>query len=255
MRPKRAEPAVPAVARGAQERREPAGPRGRAEPGIMGLPAPAGLRRAAGRAVLPERAEPAVLPERLEPAVSPEAVARALSPEAVARTVSPEAVARTVSPEAVARTVSPEAVARTVSPGSGGAAGAGTGGTVNPGDSVLMHHKNLSRDGVYVQPPLTKAAAAGLHTGPDVPSAVLGPVLRAAAVRRRRRARPDLVIVATEANNVYALDAASGAQVWMTNLGVAGAAGQACRAGTSIPSASPARRSSTSRRARSSSTR
>jgi len=46
--------------------------------------------------------------------------------------------------------------------GSGGTTG-GTGGAVAVGDSVLMHHKNLNRDGLYVQPALTKAAAAGLH--------------------------------------------------------------------------------------------
>src|SRR5437868_3931277 len=49
--------------------------------------------------------------------------------------------------------------------GTAGAAGAaGAGGTtvvVTPGDSVLMHHNHLNRDGVYVQPLLTKTAAAG----------------------------------------------------------------------------------------------
>jgi len=34
----------------------------------------------------------------------------------------------------------------------------------------------------------------------------------------------DLVIVATEANNVYALDAASGSPVWIRNLGVSASA-------------------------------
>src|SRR5437870_3502154 len=46
--------------------------------------------------------------------------------------------------------------------GSGGGA-SGSGGGVAAGDSVLMNHKNLNRDGLYVQPALTKAAAAGLH--------------------------------------------------------------------------------------------
>src|SRR5579863_2382147 len=51
--------------------------------------------------------------------------------------------------------------------GAGGAAGGGGqgvgGGPTTPGDSVLMYHDHLNRDGVYVQPSLTKVAAAGLH--------------------------------------------------------------------------------------------
>src|SRR5579863_4294668 len=47
--------------------------------------------------------------------------------------------------------------------GGSGATGAGGGGPGEsmltlPGESVLMHHKNPSRDGVYVEPTLTKAA-------------------------------------------------------------------------------------------------
>jgi outer membrane protein assembly factor BamB len=122
--------------------------------------------------------------------------------------------------------------------GSGGSAGsvgaggsAATGGstaTVPSGESVLMHHKNLSRDGVYVQPKLTKAAitasfnkdpnfSAVLATGeaiyaqPLFVDGAFGPVAGTPG--------PDLVIVATEQNNVYALNAATGAQVWKTNLG------------------------------------
>src|SRR5689334_22934417 len=37
------------------------------------------------------------------------------------------------------------------------------GGPVNAGQSVVEHHRRASRDGVYVQPGLTKAAAAGLR--------------------------------------------------------------------------------------------
>ncbi len=90
------------------------------------------------------------------------------------------------------------------------------------GDSVLTHHKNLSRDGVYVQPTLTKAALATLHkdptftvTLPDANDAVYAQPLFVDG----QGAGKDLVIVATEANNVYALDAASGAQVWNAALG------------------------------------
>jgi len=122
--------------------------------------------------------------------------------------------------------------------GSGGVAGSGSGGSgaggsspVVPGESVLMHHKNLNRDGVDVQPAFTKAAitasfnkdpgfTAVLGTGEAVyaqPLFVDGSAGQAAGTTDA--GGRDLVIVATEQNNVYALDALSGAQVWKTNLG------------------------------------
>ena len=105
--------------------------------------------------------------------------------------------------------------------GRGGATGAGVGGAgPSADDSVLMHHKNLNRDGLYVQPALTKAAAAGLHKDSSfATSAVQGQVYAQPLFLDGGGSFPDLVIVATEGNNVYAFNAASGAQVWMRNLG------------------------------------
>ena len=64
--------------------------------------------------------------------------------------------------------------------GTAGAHGtAGAGGTtvvVTPGDSVLMHHNHLNRDGVYVQPSLTKAAAAGLQQDTTFAASFVGDV-------------------------------------------------------------------------------
>jgi outer membrane protein assembly factor BamB len=119
--------------------------------------------------------------------------------------------------------------------GAGGAAGSGasigTGGAapiVPSGESVLMHHKNLNRDGVYVQPAMTKAAiTTSFNKDPNF-NAVLGtgeaiyaqPLFVDGAFGPDGGTQgSDLVIVATEQNNVYALNAASGAQVWKTNLG------------------------------------
>ena len=91
-----------------------------------------------------------------------------------------------------------------------------------------MHHKNLSRDGVYVQPKLTKAAiAASFDKDPNFSvTLAVGETIFAQPLFVDGAFGPDggtqgqdLLIVATELNNLYALDAASGAQVWKTNLG------------------------------------
>jgi hypothetical protein len=113
------------------------------------------------------------------------------------------------------------------SSGTGGAASSGassgTGGAMT-GDSVLTHHKNPSRDGLYIQPTFTKAAIGTLHQDPSF-SATL-PMVQGQV--QQIYAQPlfvdgmggqDLVVVATEQNNVYALDGATGAPVWTASLG------------------------------------
>jgi hypothetical protein len=114
--------------------------------------------------------------------------------------------------------------------GSGGSGGGSSGGSsggsvdagVDVGDSVLMHHRNLDRDGLYVQPTFTKTAIAGLaqDTGfsaslPDPNDAVYAQPLFYDA----QGSGTDLVIVATEGNNIYALNATTGATVWVKKLG------------------------------------
>jgi PQQ-like domain len=89
--------------------------------------------------------------------------------------------------------------------------------------SVLQHHNDLARDGVYRDPALTKAAVmgtadsgvGGLQIDPSFAVAsVIGQVYAQPLYLAGSGSTPDLVIVATEANNVYAFDAATGAQVW-----------------------------------------
>lgn len=111
--------------------------------------------------------------------------------------------------------------------GAGGVGGNGTGGTagtgtIDSGESVLRHHKNLSRDGLYVQPTLTKAAVtatfnkdAGFNAALDAKEAIYAQPLFVDGGAGGQ----DLVIVATAQNNVYAFDGVSGTKVWKTNLG------------------------------------
>ena len=112
--------------------------------------------------------------------------------------------------------------------GSGGAPGTDGGGPgpgssllTLPGESVLMHHKNPSRDGMYVEPTLTKSAIGGLKqdTNFDPVLTNAGEIYAQPLFVDGGAGGTDLVIVATESNNVYALDAVTGAQAWMVNLG------------------------------------
>ena len=106
----------------------------------------------------------------------------------------------------------------------GGPLGLLDAGYVPPGESVLMHHKNPTRDGVYVEPSLSKTAVQNTF---DVDSGFKGTLddpndqlyAQPLFVDGSVTGGKDLVIVATEANNVYALDAATGSIVWKKNLG------------------------------------
>jgi PQQ-like domain len=96
-------------------------------------------------------------------------------------------------------------------------------GTAMPGDSVLTHHKNPTRDGVYIEAALTKAAVtAGLDKDASFSASLPDPndaVYAQPLFIDGGTTGPDLVIVVTEANNAYALDAATGAVAWTTNVG------------------------------------
>lgn len=85
--------------------------------------------------------------------------------------------------------------------------------------SVLEHHNNPRRDGVYVDPTLTKASAATFHVDPifeaHIPGAIYAQLLFVAGGSNTK----DILIAATEENNVAAFDAATGKTVWSRNLG------------------------------------
>ncbi len=100
--------------------------------------------------------------------------------------------------------------------------------TVDAGDSVLRHHKNLNHDGAYIEPTLTKAAVmgndaglAGLHQDTNFHAVLPDPndEVYAQPLFVDGLGGQDMVIVATEGDNVYALDAATGMRLWATNVG------------------------------------
>lgn len=89
---------------------------------------------------------------------------------------------------------------------------------VAPG-SVLTHHNGPTRQGIYTAPALTSSAAAGMHLDPTFDAPITGNSYAQPLYLTDPGGGPDLVIAATEANNVYGLNAADGSVVWQKNLG------------------------------------
>ena len=84
------------------------------------------------------------------------------------------------------------------------------------GASVFQHHKEASRAGVYVDPAFTKAAIAGIHADPGFSAPIMGPVYTQPLFLDGALGGKDVLIVATEQNVVYALDATTGQAIWQT---------------------------------------
>src|SRR5580698_2006575 len=85
--------------------------------------------------------------------------------------------------------------------------------------SVLTYHGALDRAGRYVVPGLTYDRARGLRLDPSFHAAFQGKVYAQPLLWRRPGSGAGELIVATEEDEVYALDARSGAQVWKRALG------------------------------------
>lgn len=86
-------------------------------------------------------------------------------------------------------------------------------------DSVLTYHNSNQRDGAYTIPKLTLAAAANLKRDTGFKATIAGHVYAQPLFWKPKGAKKGLVIAATESNNVYALDEASGDIVWQQSLG------------------------------------
>ncbi len=108
--------------------------------------------------------------------------------------------------------------------GDGGASDGGDGGVEasggdsgpNLGASVIQHHDHDDRDGVFVDAKLTKTAAAGMHLDTTFQASLAGETYAQPLFVDGALGGKDALIVATEENVVYALDAATGAAIWKT---------------------------------------
>jgi outer membrane protein assembly factor BamB len=85
--------------------------------------------------------------------------------------------------------------------------------------SVLTYHGALNRAGRYVVPALTYERARGLRLDASFHAAFQGKVYAQPLLWRRPGSSEGELIVATEDNEVFALDARSGAEIWKRALG------------------------------------
>jgi hypothetical protein len=125
-------------------------------------------------------------------------------------------------------TGSPQAgTGTTPTAGTGTAPTAGTGAPVPGGatSSVLQFHTNASRDGMSIQPTFTRAAAAKIKRDPAFTAMMSGPTYAQPLYFEGGPGGKDVVIVATEQNEVSAFDAMTGAMVWRKMLGATSANG------------------------------
>ncbi len=89
------------------------------------------------------------------------------------------------------------------------------GGAVN----VTEHHNHDTRDGLYIDPAFTVAAAAALKRDTNFNGTISGNVYAQPLYIEGGPGGRAMVIAVTESNNVYALDAADGSVIWQRNVG------------------------------------
>jgi len=98
----------------------------------------------------------------------------------------------------------------------------------NAAVSVTQHHNHDSRDGTYVDAAFTQGVAAGLRRVQAFNGTISGNVYAQPLYVVNRTTHKPMVIVATESNNVYALDAATGGVIWQRNVGAPITSGLPC---------------------------
>ena len=109
-------------------------------------------------------------------------------------------------------------------------------------NSVYERNNHPSRDGHFLQPTLTKAAAATMAIDTGFMATFSGSTWASPLYLENGPGGKGVFIAVTNGNNVFALDETTGAMVWMRNIGTApGALGRGLRRHPAA-SASSARR-------------
>jgi len=84
-----------------------------------------------------------------------------------------------------------------------------------------MFHKHANRDGFFVDPAITAASAKTVHNDASFDGTVDGHVYASPLYADASLCGKGLVYIATQNNNVYALDEATGKPAWTVNVGPA----------------------------------
>jgi outer membrane protein assembly factor BamB len=92
-------------------------------------------------------------------------------------------------------------------------------GSAHADSSILTYHGALDRAGRYVMPGLTYERARGLHIDASFHAAYRGFVSAQPLLWRRAGSSEAVLIVANDRDEVTAIDAESGAQIWERTLG------------------------------------
>jgi hypothetical protein len=94
--------------------------------------------------------------------------------------------------------------------------------------NVTQEHNNISRDGLYVDSAFTRTAAANLRRDLNFNGTISGSVYAQPLSVANGPGGAAMIIVATEANRVYALDAITGNVIWQRNVGTPVSNGLPC---------------------------
>jgi hypothetical protein len=85
--------------------------------------------------------------------------------------------------------------------------------------NVTQHHNNPSRDGLFIDPAFTPTAAANISRDTNFTGTIVGNVYAQPLYVEGGPDSRAKVIAFTESDNVYALDAVTGAIIWQRNVG------------------------------------
>ena len=85
--------------------------------------------------------------------------------------------------------------------------------------NVTQFHNHESRDGLYIDSAFTQSAAVNLTRDVTFDGTIVGNVYAQPLYIENGPGGKAMIIVATESNNVYALDAGNGTIIWQRNVG------------------------------------
>src|SRR5213078_2078331 len=99
---------------------------------------------------------------------------------------------------------------------------------INAQVNVTQEHNHLSRDGLYIDPTFTRSAAANVRRDLSFNGTISGNVYAQPLYIEGGPSGMARVIVVTESNNIYSLDALTGTVIWQRHIGVPVTSGLPC---------------------------